>query len=67
MTRASRPGASFDASMLPSSSLALLGNGGARSRHAMMREGESALAELNKSIHAHKNNLRKLHAQMNGR
>ena len=68
MTRASRPGAPFDASLLPPAVQAALGPGqGARSRHAMMREGELALAQIEKNIHAHKSSLRKLHAQVNGR
>jgi hypothetical protein len=66
VTRASRPGASFDASMLPASSLALIGGGGARSRHAMLREGEAALQLLDKTIQAQKAALRKMHAQMSG-
>lgn len=66
MTRASRPGATFDAASVLPNSMAAAAGGGARSRHAMMREGEAAMAALEKNIHAHKIALRKLHAQVNG-
>jgi hypothetical protein len=61
IVRAARPGATFDASVLPASSLATrAATGGARSRHAMMQEGEEALQTLTKNIAAHKQSLRKL-------
>jgi hypothetical protein len=46
---------------------AQLGGTGARSRHAMLKEGETALATLDKNIQASKAQLRKLHAQNNAR
>lgn len=64
IVRASRPGATFDASLLPASSLASQASvGGARSRHAMMQEGEAALDALTKNIAAHKQSIRKLQAR----
>ena len=66
MTRASRPGAAFDAAAVLPGSMAAAAGGGARSRHAMLREGEAAMQALEKNIHAHKIALRKLHAQING-
>lgn len=65
LARASRPGAAFDVSVLPSSLAAQIGGTGARSRHAMLREGEAALVQLDNNIQSSKAQLRRLHAQNN--
>lgn len=67
LVRAARPGASFDVACLPPEyQTKVAAGGGARSRHDMLKEGEAALAEMNKTIHAHKLAIRKLQTRSIG-